>query len=65
VEGALFFALTGQHERYQALALDGALMAGGYHAAGEATQRAVRDSMVGAGSWGWSARLVSIASAAP
>lgn len=49
IERALFFVLTGQHERYEALDPDGTLLAGGYRGAPEATRKALRDTMLGLG----------------
>jgi hypothetical protein len=49
VQRALFFVLTGQHQRYQALDLDGTLLAGAYRGASEATREALRETMLGVG----------------
>jgi hypothetical protein len=49
VECAVFFVLTGGHERYRALDPDGTLLAGGYHGAAEATREALRHTMIGLG----------------
>jgi hypothetical protein len=49
VERALFFVLTGQHQRYQALDLDGTLLAGAYRGATEATREVLRGTMLGVG----------------
>jgi hypothetical protein len=49
VECALFFVLTGQHEQYQALDLDGTLLASAYRGAAEATREALRHTMIGVG----------------
>ncbi|MGN9907596.1 hypothetical protein ACTMTJ_08600 [Phytohabitans sp. LJ34] len=46
VERALFFVLTGQHERHQALDLDGTLLAAVYRGATEATREVLRETMV-------------------
>jgi len=49
VEGALFFVLTGQHQRYQALDPDGTLLTSAYRGAAEATREALRHTMTGLG----------------
>jgi len=49
VECAVFFVLTGQHERYQALDPDATLLAGAYRGATEATREALRHNMIDAG----------------
>src|SRR5688572_15648311 len=42
VDRALFFVLTGHHERYEALDPDGALLAAAYRGASDATREALR-----------------------
>jgi hypothetical protein len=46
VERAVFYVLTGGHERYRALDPDGTLLAGGYHGAPDATREALRHTMI-------------------
>jgi hypothetical protein len=49
VARALFFVLTGEHERYEALDPDGTLLAAAYRVASEATREVLRHTMLGLG----------------
>jgi hypothetical protein len=49
IDTVLFFVLTGQHERYEAVDPHGTLLAGGYRGASDATKTALRQTMLGLG----------------
>lgn len=49
IERALFYVLTGQHERYEALDPDGTLLSAGYRGASDATRTALRQTMLDLG----------------